>query len=84
MLLEIVEHYLRLIVRGLVSWVGGIVVSTDNLDDSLAEPIDALLESAVHHGYLCGDFLRVERKIIDRVLNRLCEFFFVHLLRYLA
>lgn len=83
MLLEVVEHCFCFVVRCLVPWVGGIIISPDNFYDCLAELIDALLESAVHQGYLCRYFLRVERIIVDRVLNRLCEFLFVHLLRFL-
>ena len=79
MLLEVVEHCFCFVVRCLVPWVGGIVIGSDNLDDCLAELIDALLKSAVHHRYLCRYFPRVERVVVDCVLNRLCEFFFVQL-----
>ena len=65
MLLEVVEHCFCFVVRCLVPWVGGIIISPDNFYDCLAELIDALLESAVHQGYLCRYFLRVERVVIE-------------------
>lgn len=50
MLLEVVEHCFCFVVRCLVPWVGGIIISPDNFYDCLAELIDALLESAVASG----------------------------------
>lgn len=84
MLLEVVKHCFCFVMRCLVPWVGGIIIVPDNLYDCLAELIDSLLESAVHQGYLCRYFLRVERVVVDCGFNRLCKFFFVHILRNLV
>ena len=47
MLLEVVEHCFCFVVRCLVPWVGGIIISPDNFYDCLAELIDALLEAGI-------------------------------------
>lgn len=60
MLLEIFEHSLSLIMRSLVARVCTEIVGSHDLDDSLAELIDVLLECAVHERYLCRHFLGVE------------------------